>query len=320
MAALADFTSFVQARWPVLVRSLVGAGVEVGRAEAVVAGVLARHRSGWARLARDEDADLRVWADVRAAAGLAADPGAVAPVLHDPASIEHTVEVAVSPDPFGLIDEQAARRRRAVLRRLAAAAAACVMVGCYLAWATTRTPSPDVDDEANPAPVPWYAEGRLHLAAVSVELPAVESFAPGGTGEVVFRDRRGQWHSIDGDGDVTEASAPTDSESVDAGVRSSLDGRYIVRIGTDGARVYDASRGQLIDSGLGTDVRVLDAAFADDGSVTYVLSNVVEKRPADTGVRLSETGTQVLRTCTLDPVECRDLVRVSGTSGTLRLR
>nr|MBA3783095.1 hypothetical protein [Nocardioides sp.] len=166
MSALGDFTSFVQARWPVLVRSLVAEGVEVGEAEAVVARVLARLRPGWSRLARDEDADVRVWADVRAAAGLSPDEGAVAPVLDDPVLIQRTADVRVSHQPLGLIEEQARQRRRTALRGVAIAAVAVVIVGVYLAWATTRAPAPDVVVEANPAPVPWYAKGRLHLAEV----------------------------------------------------------------------------------------------------------------------------------------------------------
>ncbi len=326
-----DHTSYVLARWPVLVRSLVVEGLAVADAEAVVARVLARLRPGWSRLARDEDADVRVWAEVREEAGLPPDHGAVAPVLADPALIERTADVTVSPDPLGLIEDQTRRRRRSVVRGAAIAAAVAVVLGGYVAWATTRTPSPDVVEVANPAPVPWYAQGRLQLRTVSVELPRLDGFVVTGDDEVTYRDTAGRWFTVSGDGAVEAASRPPAPDVPDPadGVRVSPDERYVVRLGEGGASAYypdggafayDRSRGEALDSGVRADRRVLDAVFAPDGTVTYVISNQYEERSAETTRRLSETGTLSLRTCTLVPLECQDVVSVSGSTGGLQLR
>ncbi|WP_248581290.1 hypothetical protein [Nocardioides sp. InS609-2] len=318
----------MQARWPVLVLSLVANGVDVAEAETAVARVLARLRPGWSRLARDEDADVRVWADIRAEAGLPPDHGAVAPVLDDPDLIQSTADVTVSPQPLELIEDQTRQRRRTVLRGVAVAAVAVVIVGVYLAWATTRAPAPDVVVEANPAPVPWYAEGRLHLQDVSVELPRLDRFVVTGDDEVTYRDTAGRWFTVSGDGDVEAAPAPDAPES-SGGVRVSHDQRYVVRLREGGASAYypdggafayDRTRRETLDSGVRADRRVLDATFAPDGTVTYVISNQYEDHSADTAVRLSETGTLSLRTCALVPLECHDVVRVSGSTGSLRLR
>lgn len=317
---LGDHTAYVQARWAVLVRSLVAEGVDVASAETVVARVLARLRPGWERLARDEDADVRVWADVRADAGLRADHGAVAPVLDDPDLVQRTADVTVSPQPLVLIEEQARRHRRSVLRGLALAALALVIVGGYLAWATTRPAAPDVDDVTNPAPVPWYAGGRLHLAEASVRLPDVDLFVVRGADEVLYADSSGQWHIVTGDGLVEEAPVPVDAGLLEDGMLFSPDQRYVVRVAAGGALVYDTELKRTVDNGLGSGVRVLDARFAADGTVTYVVSNQVETRQQDSTVRLSETGTLGLRTCVLVTAECREVVRVSGSTGSLRLR
>ena len=310
-----DFTSFVQARWPVLVRSLAAEGVAPAAAESAVVRVLARLRARWSRTTRSEDADQRVWADVRDELGLEPDVGGVAPGLADPRLLHRASDVVVSPDPLGLIEREVRRRRRTALRGVAGAVAACVVVGGYLAWATTRTPGPDVDEEANPAPVPWFADGRLHLEEVSVELSDLTEFVVTGDDTVAYADSGGRWFTVDGDGDVEPTDPPPDE--VSSGLVESPDDRFLVHVADGGAIVYETMRGETIDLGL-DDVRVVDATFAEDGSLTFLVSNLLE-RPDDSAVRLSETGTNGLRTCTVEPVECRDVVRVSGI-GRLRIR
>lgn len=326
-----DFATFVEARWPVLVRSLVVEGLDVAAAEAAVVRALARLRPGWGRVVREQDADRRVWADVREEAGLPPEAGAVAPGLDDPGLVEGAADVVVSRHPLGLLDEESRRRRRRTLAALALAAVVVLLVGAYLAWATTRTPAPEVVESGNPAPVPWYAEGWLHLDSVAVALPRLDGFVATGDDEVTYVDTAGRWHTVDADGDVAPSSEPDAAPALEGmgGIRTSPDGRFIVRLGAGGAYAYDKEggafaldrdRGETVASGTSPDVRVLDAAFAADGTITYVLSNVTERRRTDAAVRLSETGTQVLRTCTLAPLRCRDVLRLSGSVGALRVR
>ena len=323
MAAHGDHTAYVVARWPVLVRSLVAEGVDVGAAEAAVAEALARLRRGWSRLASAEDVDARVWSEVRDAAGLPPDePGAVAPLLLDAGPRDGVDDVEVSGDPLGAVAARRARRRRRAWAAGGAAVLACVLVAAYLGWATSRSPEPEVVRAANPAPVPWYAEGLLHLEDVVVALPRLESFVATGGDEVAFVDTAGRWFSVDRDGRLTETTEPDDATAIGGagGFRFSPDRRHVLRLVAGIVSAYDVEGDTAIDPGTGPDVRVLDAAFAEDGTVTYVLSNLTQRRLTDTTVRLSETGTLALRTCTLEPLACRDVVRLSGTAGALRLR
>jgi len=68
----------------------------------------------------------------------------------------------------------------------------------------SRLPAPpEVRSETNPVPVPWFAEGQLHLAEVVVTLPGAGSFAPIEAG-VVIEDEDGSLLMVEADGDVSD--------------------------------------------------------------------------------------------------------------------
>jgi hypothetical protein len=88
-------------------------------------------------------------------------------------------------------------------------AAVAVVVAGWAWWAGRPAPR-EVRQEANPLPVVWYAEGRLHLEDVVVELPEVEQFVAWGSGAAALL-RSGEVVSIDGDGDVHEIDRAPES-------------------------------------------------------------------------------------------------------------
>ena len=96
-----------------------------------------------------------------------------------------------------------ARRQRSRRRRVVAGgtAAALVVVG-IATWAATRSsPPPEpgplhVVVERNPVSIPWYADGRLHLRSVAVDLPGVTDAAAVG-GSVVYLDEDGDVGIVD---------------------------------------------------------------------------------------------------------------------------
>ena len=79
---------------------------------------------------------------------------------------------------------------------------AAVLAAAWGWWAARPEP-PVVREEANELPVPWYADGELHLADVVVELRGVETFVADGSGAVA-RLRSGEVVRVAADGDVDD--------------------------------------------------------------------------------------------------------------------
>ncbi|WP_300600394.1 hypothetical protein [uncultured Nocardioides sp.] len=135
----------------------------------------ARARLAWAALGRSDDGLLGA-----TAAGLVASTAAAVPGLP-------------VPPPTGA---EPARRRRRVLSVLAVVTLA-LLVGVAV---TALLPDPAPPEPAlgpvavsparNPAPVAWYADGRLHLAGGTADVDGVVALAELGT-QVVYLDDRG---------------------------------------------------------------------------------------------------------------------------------
>lgn len=203
MSATSDFTRYLDARWADLVGGLEDEGVAPEVARLAVAETLLASRGSWGRRNENEQVDQTLWAEIRERADLPPTPGEVAP---------HAVR---TPDPADLpgpwleraSDLRAARRRRGVRLGLLAAAVA-VAAGVGWAWWASLPPAPEVREEANVLPVPWYAKGELHLSEVVVALPGVVSFVAEGD-EVVARLSTGEFTVVRADGEVDELeSAP----------------------------------------------------------------------------------------------------------------
>jgi hypothetical protein len=118
--------------------------------------------------------------------------------------------IVVLPPPFdGVIAEaraQRRRRRRPVQASVAAAAAGVAGVG----WAATRPPTEEPTDsrwtvirQPNPVDVAWYAGGQLHLAKVTVAMPAIGDLVAVEDG-AAFTDATGTVYFAAADGAVTE--------------------------------------------------------------------------------------------------------------------
>lgn len=82
-----DFSSYLAARWPAIVRSLVLLGSTPERAEADALEGIVRGRSSWERERREGDVDVWVYRTVLEARGRGADP----PVLQGPGIVDPTI-------------------------------------------------------------------------------------------------------------------------------------------------------------------------------------------------------------------------------------
>lgn len=196
MAGGSDFEHYLAARWPDLVGGLEDEGVPADDARLAVAETLLASRRSWSRRVRDEQVDLSLWAELRERTGLPARPGEEAPHgirRSDPAD---------GPEPW-LARAAAARgvRRRRGARRGLVALACLVALASGWAWWAARPEPRTVVREDNPLPVIWYAQGRLHLTEVVVDIPDVDEFVAWGSGAAATL-RSGEVVGIDADGDV----------------------------------------------------------------------------------------------------------------------
>ena len=94
--------------------------------------------------------------------------------------------------------ERPRRRRLTVLSLLV-----LVLLGAGAVVVSLLPAPPAVREEANPIPVPWFAEGELHLADVVVDLPGAGAFVAFGDG-VVIEDEDGALLLVEADGAVSD--------------------------------------------------------------------------------------------------------------------
>lgn len=208
-----DFATYCQARWHDLVTALEHEGVTGSTARMAVAHELGERRRGWARLVRNEDVDRHLWAAIRERVGLPPAAGAV-PLSNAPqAEFDR-------PEPWLARAEERMRwGRRLRRRRVLRAAVVAVVLAGVSGWWLSRPEPPPVRDAANPLPVPWYADGELHLDRVVVGLPAVAAFEQSAAG-VAVRLENGSTRLVSADGEVEDwdTAAPiTSDQEVDPG-------------------------------------------------------------------------------------------------------
>ena len=119
---------------------------------------------------------------------------------------EASEAIPLRPAPVVGVAALARSRRRRRWRWTAGGLAAVLAVLALGTWAGTRPddelPAPVVTEEANPADIAWYANGVLHLARVTVELPQVQEMVEVPDG-VVYADRAGRVVLVDGLGEFS---------------------------------------------------------------------------------------------------------------------
>lgn len=111
-----DFASYLVARWPALVRTLVLLGLPPDQAEAVAQEGLARCSSGWDRVSREDDVDTWVYRMVLDARGNspAPEPSATAGVV-DPTMTDLDERVALLEALQGVLASLSPDDREAVV-------------------------------------------------------------------------------------------------------------------------------------------------------------------------------------------------------------
>lgn len=281
-----DFAHYLAARWPDLVGGLEDEGVPPDAARLAVAETLLASRRSWSRRVRDEDVDVTLWAELRERAGLPARPGVAAP---------HGVrrpDPTDAPEPWLERAEaaRAVRRRRSARLAVVWLAALAVLAAGWLWWAGRPAPR-EVRQETNALPVVWYAQGRLHLEDVVVELPEVEEFVAWGSGAAALL-RNGDVVRIDADGDVHEIDRAPEA------LADPPDPPPYLPLGQ-----YDV---------------LVQSAPLPGGGWAHLLDSSRREGVQDT-VRQSESGRRALVVCSAESV-CSEPRTVVEADGSIRLR
>ncbi|HYH35331.1 MAG TPA: hypothetical protein VD814_09300 [Nocardioides sp.] len=265
-----DFTTWVAARWPALVRTLVLLGHPQAEAEQIAREGVARAVPAWEREWREGDVEVLVYREVLAERGrvlrhrgdeplpprdepdlppaledrlerrreLEAHLAGLPPTQREKAVLVHVAELAeeqaadvlgdpgpspampfagthvreaceavpVGPVPVTAVLATARRRRRSAWLRGVSALGIVAVVVAATTWWTGRAEDVErgeVSPASNPLPVPWYADGRLHLARVVVEVSGVEHLVSVPDG-VVYTDDAGRVVQVDAAGKVSE--------------------------------------------------------------------------------------------------------------------
>jgi len=283
MTADPDFEHYVDARWADMVGGLEDEGVLPDAARLAVAQTLVASRGSWRRRIESEQVDRTLWAEIRERAGLPPRPGEVAP------HAVRAINAADLPGPWlGEAETLRRVRRRRGVRLGLLVAVLAVIAGAGWAWWASLPPAPEVREETNAIPVPWYAAGELHLSEVVVELPGIDAFVAEDE-EVVALLTSGEVKVIHADGEVDDLqTAPIQLSAAPPAVPDSL---LIGRL----------------------DVVVQSVSTADGGTAHLLDSS----RRADDGgaIRLSETGRRAVVVCDAEGVCAQPQTVVTGSQG-----
>ncbi|WP_310528943.1 hypothetical protein [Nocardioides sp.] len=188
-----------------------------------------------------------------------------------------------------LVAEELGGPRRRRLTLVALGVLALLSVGAVLVSMLPAPPA--VRQEANPVPVPWFAEGELHLASVVVSLPGAGEFVPLDDG-VVIEDEDGSLLLVGADGGVSDFDDPMPSLSE-----------------PDVPAPYD-SRADLS--------RQLGVAVAPSGETVHLMEIAAEGPEAGVFVRLSETVNRLFVVCA--DLRCTTNRRIVVSGRDVRLR
>lgn len=187
-----------------------------------------------------------------------------------------------------LVAEELERPRRRRLTRAALAVLALLIAGTVIISFLPAPPA--VRKEANLVPVPWFAEGELHLADVVVTLPGAGAFVPLDNG-VVIEDEDDSLLLVEADGSVSDydEAMPAFSEP-------------------DVPAPYDA-RGEV--------TRRLGVAIAPTGETVHLMEIAAAGPEAGVYVRLSETVNRLFVVCLVP--NCTSVRRVVVEGRDVRL-
>lgn len=140
------------------------------------------------------------------AAELVGDTGPVARLpLDGPAVLDACEAVPVPPAPVTDVVARARGRRRTAWGRGVVAVGVVAALLAATTWWTARSQGPDqgrVEQATNPLPIPWYADGTLHLARVTVEVAGLLEMVDVPDG-VVYSDTEGRVVAVDSAGQQT---------------------------------------------------------------------------------------------------------------------
>lgn len=199
--------------------------------------------------------------------------------------LERTTDVEAHVRDLVTEELERPRRRRLTLYALAALAAVAAVVAVV---ALQPTP-PAVRAETNRVPVPWFADGELHLAEVVVSLPAAGSFAPLDDG-VVIEDEDGSLLLVEADGAVSDF---------------------------DGV-LPDVSEPDLPAPDDVDAPRRLDVTLAPGGEPVHLMEISLSRHEGEIYLRNSETVRRMFLICS-DP-DCTSVRRVVVPGADVRLR
>ena len=185
--------AYVGARWPALVHELVAQGASAEQAHEVAAEALSRSRAQWAAESAGGDVDALVRREVAALWTPREAPGEEVIVLAPPTLAE-------------LRDRQRRTRRRRARTTALVLAPVLVAVAAVVWWTTRpaeeeaeRFPQATVEQQVNPAAVPWYGDGAVHVGQVAIAVEGVRSLVAAGDG-VVWTDAQGRVVAADAAG------------------------------------------------------------------------------------------------------------------------
>lgn len=188
-----------------------------------------------------------------------------------------------------LVADELERPRRRRLTLLAMAALALLAVGAVIVSLLPAPPA--VREQANPIPVPWFAEGRLHLADVVVTLPGAGAFAAVDEG-VVIEDEDGSMLLVDADGSVSDFDGPMPDVPQ-----------------PEVPLPYDAT---------GAFSRRLDVTVSPSGEEVHLMEIAASGPDAEVYFRLSETARRVFIVCLNSNCTTVRRIVVPGTDVRLR--
>jgi hypothetical protein len=188
-----------------------------------------------------------------------------------------------------LVAGELERPRRRRLSLYAVGALALLVAGAVIV--TLFPAAPAVREEANRVPVPWFADGELHLADVVVRLPRAGSFAPLDDG-VVIEDEDGSLLLVDADGGVSEYEDAM-PDVPEPGVAPPYDPN------TPGARR-------------------LEVAIAPSGEVVHLMELPLSRHEAEVYLRQSETVRRMFIICS--DWGCSSVRRIVVPGADVRLR
>lgn len=188
-----------------------------------------------------------------------------------------------------LVADELDRPRRRRLTLGAVGVLALLIAGAVVISLLPAPPS--VREEANPVPVPWFAEGELHLADVVVSLPGAGAFAPFEDG-VVIEDEDGSLLMVAADGDVSDFDETMPEEPAPD-----------VPPPSEGATPGDQR---------------LDVTLAPGGEAVHLMEISLSRHEAEIYLRQSETVRRMFLVCR--DRDCTSIRRVVVAGSDVRLR